>query len=704
MANYANLLATIAANIYENHGNQVTANMVKAACDYMVASLGAGYQFAGVATSATDPGTPDQKVFYLAVEPGTYANFDGAVLGGDAVCVFYYSSAWSHSLVPISMMRAALPTGDLNDVKTSGTYILSSAESYTHTPNNYGTGFLRVSEVEQGRWWLQEVYQFSGNGYWVRRSEAGGATWGDWKGINIGGDVMNMRGILPSQDLNNLTDTGTWLLVDTNTYQNAPTGARSGFIRVSKVGGYSLQEFFSFSGSSIYTRRAGQTWSRHDNPMGILPTGDLNGVTSIGTWLLSDANTYQHVPNNAHVGFLRVSVMSNWVLQEFFAFSQASLYKRKFTTSTAPENVEDWQIISGGGNVYNITNNYTFPEYSNVYNVTATPTITTDTNNYLASTGDTTDRTTAIAALLASTGVCHLGPGNFYVDGLEMPDDTTLTGCGGATKVILASGSNKYAVKMGKRCAVKDIHFAGSVSTITPSASVGTRHGILWQGNYTQTSDNSQQPQNGIVSGCRFTSFAGGGITFYDTGYSSICQMEVSDCYMSNCDVGIYISYWSEFHKFTNVRTAGCYYGCVNNGGNNVFVNCDFSSCKEGFLMDNSQGQSPNNSHGSAIGCVFNHTDANTGVGIRVLNCANGFIFSGCQIFYSQIVLEDSDGVVFQGCNFGKNNCDITITNGGAELFANNMHEGAPTISITNNSNVHFVNCYNRSTGAPISA
>ena len=35
-----------------------------------------GYQFKGVATPSTNPGTPDQKVFYLAFASGVYTNFD----------------------------------------------------------------------------------------------------------------------------------------------------------------------------------------------------------------------------------------------------------------------------------------------------------------------------------------------------------------------------------------------------------------------------------------------------------------------------------------------------------------------------------------------------------------------------------------------------------------------------------------------------
>lgn len=93
MANYANLLATIAANVYTNHNNEVTAAMAKAAMDSMVASLGAGYQFLGVATIDTDPGTPDQRVFYLA-GPGTYTHFDGLEIRANRLGILKWSDEW----------------------------------------------------------------------------------------------------------------------------------------------------------------------------------------------------------------------------------------------------------------------------------------------------------------------------------------------------------------------------------------------------------------------------------------------------------------------------------------------------------------------------------------------------------------------------------------------------------------------------------
>lgn len=104
MADYANLLATIAANIYTNNNNEVTAAMVKTTVDAMVASLGAGYQFMGIATPSTNPGTPDYKGFYLATQPGTYANFGGTLIAPGDLGVFIYGSSWTYKVLPVAFL------------------------------------------------------------------------------------------------------------------------------------------------------------------------------------------------------------------------------------------------------------------------------------------------------------------------------------------------------------------------------------------------------------------------------------------------------------------------------------------------------------------------------------------------------------------------------------------------------------------------
>lgn len=105
MANYANLLANIAANIKAGNGvNATTGYDVETALDAMVASLGAGYQFMGVATPATTPGNTDVKQFYIAAEPGTYTNFldSGSVpleVADGELSFFKYSTAWSKDVI-----------------------------------------------------------------------------------------------------------------------------------------------------------------------------------------------------------------------------------------------------------------------------------------------------------------------------------------------------------------------------------------------------------------------------------------------------------------------------------------------------------------------------------------------------------------------------------------------------------------------------
>lgn len=429
---------------------------------------------------------------------------------------------------------------------------------------------------------------------------------------------------------------------------------------------------------------------------GDLPAGsDLNDITS-GCWLLPSGRNYVNSPlANSTYGtlfhFEEVSVKYQVVLH--ITTDDAFVYMRSALNGA----YNQWKSIEGG---VGGTNNYYFDSYENTYNVTATPTIVTDTNSYLAPTGDSADVTASIIAMLNQTGVCRLGRGDYYVSNLVMPAGTAIVGSGYGTRVILRGSGDGFAIKMTDHCIIKDLQILGKTTDITVSETVGNRHGILWQGTYTQ---DQSAPLRGIIDNVFIRNFTGGGITCYDTGYGTSSCLEVTNAFIWLCNAGINISYWSEFHKFTNVRAGACYYGCINNGGNNIFTNCDFSSNKLAFLMDNAQNQSPNNSHGSCVGCTFNHTDGNSGIGIKILNCDNGFIFTGCQIFFSRIDIEDSDGVVISDTIFGLSNCDITIVGGGAILFANNMHQGAPTINITNNSNVHFVNCYNRTNGAVIS-
>ena len=94
MSNYNSLKVTIDANIKQNGNQEITGQILNSVLNQMVNILGAGYQFAGVATIATDPGTPDAKVFYIANGKGNYEKFDGINVTEDDVVILYYDTAW----------------------------------------------------------------------------------------------------------------------------------------------------------------------------------------------------------------------------------------------------------------------------------------------------------------------------------------------------------------------------------------------------------------------------------------------------------------------------------------------------------------------------------------------------------------------------------------------------------------------------------
>lgn len=95
MANYTQLLAAIQAAIKQNGTNDITGQLMQDTLTTIVGTLGRFAQFAGVAIPSTNPGTPDQTVFYLATQVGTYVNFGGVTISGTRICAIHnINGAW----------------------------------------------------------------------------------------------------------------------------------------------------------------------------------------------------------------------------------------------------------------------------------------------------------------------------------------------------------------------------------------------------------------------------------------------------------------------------------------------------------------------------------------------------------------------------------------------------------------------------------
>lgn len=102
MSNYSSLKATIDANIKANDNQEITGQILNSVLNDMVSSLGAGYLFKGVATTSTNPGTPDEKIFYLAFATGTYTYFGNTVIGEGQIGVFSFGSSWTYAVQSVS--------------------------------------------------------------------------------------------------------------------------------------------------------------------------------------------------------------------------------------------------------------------------------------------------------------------------------------------------------------------------------------------------------------------------------------------------------------------------------------------------------------------------------------------------------------------------------------------------------------------------
>ena len=166
MGNYTNLKSTIDTNIKTNGNEEITGAILNSVLNSMVSSLGAGYQYMGVATTSTNPGTPDAKVFYLAYTPGTYTNFNGIVVTG--LCVLKYDTAWS---------KDDLPSGG------GGGYVLPAATAAA-------LGGIKVGYTQTGKYY-PVLLDESGNAYvYVPWTGGGGG----------GGSEVSFQNLASSQD------------------------------------------------------------------------------------------------------------------------------------------------------------------------------------------------------------------------------------------------------------------------------------------------------------------------------------------------------------------------------------------------------------------------------------------------------------------------------------------------------------------------
>lgn len=193
MGDYEQLKQAVADVIKTNGNQEITGAIMQDTLLSIISTVGSNATFAGIATPTTNPGTPDQNVFYIASEPGIYANFGNVKLIDQVLIFSNNNGTWYKSEVNIP-----------ND------YLLSTFEVNTFTNNLTINSFIK------------EIY-LSGKGFDKNNKYA------------IGSIVRGYDGIGWAISLKNI-DTGLstgWIII-------SDSEELTGYVKAIK-GGYTLE-------------------------------------------------------------------------------------------------------------------------------------------------------------------------------------------------------------------------------------------------------------------------------------------------------------------------------------------------------------------------------------------------------------------------------------------------------------------------------
>ena len=271
MANYQLLKADIDAKVYQNGEQEITGANLNAVLNAMVTTLGAEYQFAGVATKDTNPGTPDAKVFYIANGKGKYEKFGGLEVTEDEVVVLYYDTAWHKVATGIASQEKLTElesknrefSNSIQDLDGDNLYITDKDGYVIAKINSDGIESIEVkvgdkrlsehiSDIKQDLY-QSELYVTDGNGYVIAKIDKTGISCIRLDANNLLQNQWNKKNIATYGDSVTALNGGNY----SYPYSKDATAA--------KWGG-KVAKYFNFA--NIYNRGIGSTTFNYYNTQG----------------------------------------------------------------------------------------------------------------------------------------------------------------------------------------------------------------------------------------------------------------------------------------------------------------------------------------------------------------------------------------------------------------------------------------------------
>lgn len=105
MGNYEQLKQAVADVVKPNGNQEITGDILQNTLLTIISKVGSGATFAGIATPTTNPGTPDQNVFYIASEDGIYSHFGNVVLENEFAIFTNGNGIWQKGKIGITTYK-----------------------------------------------------------------------------------------------------------------------------------------------------------------------------------------------------------------------------------------------------------------------------------------------------------------------------------------------------------------------------------------------------------------------------------------------------------------------------------------------------------------------------------------------------------------------------------------------------------------------
>lgn len=119
--------------------------------DKIFNSISNNATFAGIATPATNPGTPDGPIFYFAIKVGTYSNFDGVVLNNPGLIVLHnLTGTWNSMKVYECLQEFGNSTSSPMSQKATTDAIQAEIERAMAAEHANATSIIGTSRIADG--------------------------------------------------------------------------------------------------------------------------------------------------------------------------------------------------------------------------------------------------------------------------------------------------------------------------------------------------------------------------------------------------------------------------------------------------------------------------------------------------------------------------------------------------------------------------